>query len=142
MSLGLSSFQFKPVLKKKDWVAPFSTFRKTQFFTEKPFVHEKSYGRPFFVCPNKAEPCSFWVWGDVEIPSRQTCRHRLLCIIRKVKKEGLNKDRNFLCCPNDKETPASSLNGHPLNLTTTQILHSLFRSNQQKRNIPSKRNNT
>ena len=24
--------------------------------------------------------------------------------IRKVKKEGLNKDRKFFCCPNDKET--------------------------------------
>ena len=25
------------------------------------------------------------------------------CVIRKVKKEGLNKDRLFFCCPNDKE---------------------------------------
>ncbi len=61
-----------------------------------------SYGRPFFVCSDKAEPCSFWVWGDVEIPSRPTCRHGLSCIIRKVKKEGL-KDRKFFCCPNDKD---------------------------------------
>jgi hypothetical protein len=25
-------------------------------------------------------------------------------MIRKVKKEGLNKDRKFFCCPNDKES--------------------------------------
>ena len=25
-------------------------------------------------------------------------------VTRKVKKEGLNKDRLFFCCPNDKET--------------------------------------
>jgi hypothetical protein len=24
-----------------------------------------TYGRPFFVCPYKLEPCSFWMWGDV-----------------------------------------------------------------------------
>jgi hypothetical protein len=31
-----------------------------------------NYGRPFFVCSDKAKPCSFWVWGDVEIPSYET----------------------------------------------------------------------
>ena len=62
-----------------------------------------NYGRPFFVCSDKAKPCSFWIWGDVEIPSRPACRHGLPCDIHKVKKEGPNKDRKFFCCPNDKE---------------------------------------
>jgi hypothetical protein len=25
-----------------------------------------NYGRPFFVCGEKAKPCSFWMWGDVQ----------------------------------------------------------------------------
>jgi hypothetical protein len=43
-----------------------------------------SYGRPFFVCSDKAKACSFWAWDDVEIPSRP-------------------HGRKFFCWPNDKE---------------------------------------
>jgi hypothetical protein len=32
------------------------------------------------------------------------CRHGFPCAIRKVKKEGLNKDRLFFCCPNGENT--------------------------------------
>jgi hypothetical protein len=63
-----------------------------------------NYGRPFFVCGQKAKPCSFWMWGDVQPLAKPECRHGLPCAIRKVKKEGLNKDRLFFCCPNDKES--------------------------------------
>ena len=62
-----------------------------------------NYGRPFFVCGEKAKPCSFWMWGDVQPLAKPECRHGFPCVIRKVKKEGLNKDRLFFCCPNDKE---------------------------------------
>ena len=57
-----------------------------------------SYGRPFFVCADKAKPCSYWVWGDVKPIAKPECRHGLEYVIRKVKKEGINKDRLFFCC--------------------------------------------
>ena len=63
-----------------------------------------SYGRLFFVCSNKLKPCSFWVWGDVRPLVKPECHHGFPCMIRKVKKEGLNKDRKFFCCSNDKES--------------------------------------
>ena len=63
-----------------------------------------NYGRPFFTCLEKSKPCSFWVWGDVRPMTRPECRHRLLCVIRKVKKEGSNQGREFFCCPNNKES--------------------------------------
>ena len=63
-----------------------------------------NYGRPFFVCGEKAKPCSFWMWGDVQPLAKPECRHGLPCATRKVKKEGLNKDRLFYCCRNDKES--------------------------------------
>ena len=63
-----------------------------------------NYGRPFFRCSDKKKPCSFWMWGDVHPIAKPECRHGLSCAIRKVKKEGLNKDREFFCCPNDKES--------------------------------------
>ena len=56
-----------------------------------------SYGRPFFVCSDKTNPCSFWVWGDVQPQAKPECRHGFPYVIRKVKK-GLNKDRLFFCC--------------------------------------------
>ena len=63
-----------------------------------------NYGRPFFVCGEKSKPCSFWVWGDVQPLAKPECRHGLPCAVRKVKKEGLNKDRLFFCCANDMES--------------------------------------
>ncbi|CAB3986850.1 endonuclease 8-like 3 [Paramuricea clavata] len=63
-----------------------------------------NYGRPFFVCGEKAKPCSFWMWGDVQPLAKPECRHGLPCAVRKVKKEGLHKDRLFFCCSNDKES--------------------------------------
>ena len=54
-----------------------------------------NYGRPFFVCGEKAKPCSFWMWGDVQPLAKPEYHHGLSCEVRKVKKEGLNKDRLF-----------------------------------------------
>ena len=34
---------------------------------------------------------------------RPVCRHGFPCASCKVKKDGVNKDRIFFCCPNDKE---------------------------------------
>ena len=32
------------------------------------------------------------------------CRHDLICRTKKVKKEGLNQDRLFYCCPHPRES--------------------------------------
>ncbi|CAB3984635.1 endonuclease 8-like 3 [Paramuricea clavata] len=68
---------------------------------------KEDYGRPFFVCSHRENPCSFWQWGDVAETVRPNCRHGFPCCIRKVKKEGLNKDRTFFCCPNGKDNSCS-----------------------------------
>ena len=31
-------------------------------------IFKPSFGRPFFVCPDKEKPCSFWQWRDVIRP--------------------------------------------------------------------------
>ena len=60
-------------------------------------------GRPYFVCSNKKDPCSFWIWGDVEPLDPPMCSHGYPCVTRKVKKEGANKGRSFFCCANERE---------------------------------------
>ena len=57
---------------------------------------KSNYGRPFFVCSDQSYPCSFWAWGDVQHVAKPKCRHGFPCVIRKVKKETINKDRLFL----------------------------------------------
>ena len=59
---------------------------------------KSNYGRPFFVCSDQANPCSFWAWGDVQAVAKPKCRHGVPSAIRKVKKETVNKDRLFFCC--------------------------------------------
>ena len=60
-----------------------------------------NYGRPFFVCADKSKPCSYWIWGDIKPIAKPECRHRFPCVIRKVKKEGIIKDRLFFFCPQE-----------------------------------------
>ena len=59
---------------------------------------KSNYGRSFFVCSDRSNPCSFWVWGDVQHVAKPKCRHGFPYVIRKVKKEAINKDRLFFCC--------------------------------------------
>ena len=59
---------------------------------------KSNYGRPFFVCSDQSNSCSFWVWGDVQHVAKPKCHHGFPCVIRKVKKETINKDRLFFCC--------------------------------------------
>ena len=49
---------------------------------------KSNYGRPFFVCYGQSNPCSFWVWGDVQHVAKPECRHGFPCVIRKVKKRN------------------------------------------------------
>ena len=64
---------------------------------------KENFGRPFFVCGEKGKQCSFWMWGDVYPIAKPDCHHGLPCVVRKVKKDGLNKGRLFFCCANDEE---------------------------------------
>ena len=57
-------------------------------------IFKPSFGRPFFVCSDKENPCSFWQWGDVIRPH---CYHGIQCSTRKVKKESANHGRLFYC---------------------------------------------
>ena len=42
-------------------------------------VAKQNFGRPFFVCSNRENPCSFWEWGDqVEIPRPKIISHSKL----------------------------------------------------------------
>ena len=63
-------------------------------------IFKPSFGRPFFVCSEKENPCSFWQWGDVMRPQ---CYHGVQCSTRKVKKEGVNHGRLFYACSKGKD---------------------------------------
>ena len=49
---------------------------------------KQSYGRPFFVCSERENPCKFWQWGDIFESPRPLCLHDMVCCERKVKKDG------------------------------------------------------
>ena len=59
---------------------------------------KSNYSRPFFLCSDQTNPCSFWAWGNVQAVAKPKCRHGFPSVIRKVKKETVNKDRLFFCC--------------------------------------------
>ena len=62
-----------------------------------------SYGRPFFVCAERENPCTFWQWGDIFHNPSPRCSHGLVCRIRKVKKDGPNQNRLFYCCAKEND---------------------------------------
>ena len=57
-----------------------------------------NYGRPFFVCADRHDPCNFWQWGDIYESPRARCKHGIVCTVRKVKKDGPTQNRLFYCC--------------------------------------------
>ena len=59
---------------------------------------KESYGRPFFVCSKKDDPCSYFAWGDKRIIPRPVCKHGKLCNLEKN-----DQCRYFFCCPEPKE---------------------------------------
>ena len=60
------------------------------------------FGRPYFVCSNKNDPCMYFEWGDKAIDPRPVCEHGKPCQKRKERKEGPNKGRYFFCCNGPK----------------------------------------
>lgn len=45
----------------------------------------------------------FFEWGDEIITVKPLCKHGKPCCVQKVKKEGCNQGRSFLCCPEPRE---------------------------------------
>ena len=64
---------------------------------------KKSYGRPFFKCSKKDDQCDYFEWGDETIVEKPLCEHGKRCKIWEVKKEGPNRGRSFLRCPEQRE---------------------------------------
>ena len=75
---------------------------------------KESYGRPYFVCSNRNNPCSFWQWADVAESPKPICRHDLVCRTSKVKKDGSSRGRLFYCCPKDRENSCGFFEWKPV----------------------------
>ena len=72
-------------------------------------IFKPSFGRPFFVCSDKENPCSLWQWGDVIRPQ---CYHGIQCSTRKVKKESANHGRLFDACSKGKDDSCGYFEWH------------------------------
>ena len=62
-------------------------------------IAKTNFGRPFFTCSKENDRCAYFEWGDEIIITKPLCKHGKPCKLQKVKKEGPNQGRNFLCCP-------------------------------------------
>ena len=61
-------------------------------------LENDNFGRPFFVCSKKTDPCRYFPWGDQAIIPRPLCEHGEPCHMQKEWKEGPNKGRYFFSC--------------------------------------------
>ena len=61
-------------------------------------MEKPNFGRPFFVCSKKHNPCNYFEWGDQQIIEKPLCKHGKPSGLFTVKKEGPNKDRMFFRC--------------------------------------------
>ena len=61
-------------------------------------MESDSFGRPYFVCSKKIDPCRYFAWGDQAIIPRPLCEHGEPCDMQKEWKEGPNKGRYFFSC--------------------------------------------
>ena len=59
-------------------------------------VSKLNFGRPFFVCCDRENPCNFWQWGNRHELPKPKCGDGLNACIRKVKILTFR-------CPNDRE---------------------------------------
>ena len=58
---------------------------------------DDNFGRPYFVCSKKTNPCRYFEWGDQAIIPRPLCEHGKPCHMQKEWK-GPNKGRYFFSC--------------------------------------------
>ena len=61
-------------------------------------MEKESFGRPFFVCSKRHDPCNYFAWGDQIIIESPLCKHGNPSRLFRVKKEGPNKNRCFFTC--------------------------------------------
>ena len=60
-----------------------------------------SYGRPYFTCADRENPCSLWMSADENQIEKPNCYHGQQTVMKRVKKDGPNKGRLFFCCANE-----------------------------------------
>ena len=58
---------------------------------------DDNFGRPYFVCSKKTDPCRYFAWGDQVIIPSPLCEHGKPCHKQK-EWEGPNKGRYFFSC--------------------------------------------
>ncbi|CAB4006046.1 endonuclease 8-like 3 isoform X2 [Paramuricea clavata] len=61
---------------------------------------KKSYGRPYFTCASRENPCSLWMWAEEKEAEKPNCYHNKPCAVKRVKKQGPNTGKKFFCCCN------------------------------------------
>ena len=81
-----------------------------------------SFGRPFFVCSKDKDQCQYFEWGDEIIEPKPLCQHGKPCTIQKVKKEGRNQGRYFLCCAEPRKDSCGFFKWHKQPNPTKQLL--------------------
>ena len=59
---------------------------------------DTDFGRPYFVCSKKANPCMYFEWGDEAIVPRPLCEHGKPCRKKKEWKKESNKVRYTFSC--------------------------------------------
>ena len=55
-------------------------------------VSQPNFGRPFFVCCDRENPCNFWQWGDRHRVAKTEVRTRIECL-RMESQKGRRKSR-------------------------------------------------
>ena len=63
---------------------------------------KESYGRPYFTCADRENPCSLWMWADENQIEKPNCYHGHQTVMKRVKRDRPNKGRLFFCCANEK----------------------------------------
>ena len=59
---------------------------------------DNDFGRPYFVCSKKTDPCMYFEWGDKAIVRRPLCEHGKPCRKKKEWKKESNKVRYTFSC--------------------------------------------
>ena len=77
------------------------THRKPAKFRVVKDMLKESFGRPYFTCAMREDPCSLWIWADENHVEKPNCHHGQPCAMRKVKKLGPNTGRRFFRCSNE-----------------------------------------
>ena len=63
------------------------------------------FGRPFFVCSKKIDPCRYFAWGDKAIVPSPLCEHGKPCRKEREWRDGPNKGRYFFSCAEPASYP-------------------------------------